>query len=331
VPGLPDPVAGVRFRHYRGEEDFARLLEVYNASRLDDGNSGIETLEGITNNYRHLTNCDLDRDLIIGEDADGTPATYGRATWWIEDANRVRTLLAILFVHPAARGRGVAEAIQGWLEARLVEIAAEHPHGGPQFLTAFVDQGETEREALLAAGGYQRVETYAEMIRPLSDPIPELPLPEGVVVRPTTWDDARAVWEADDRAFRDHVGYSSQTETDYERWRAWEYNDPSLWKVAFAGVDPVGQVLNHVNAVENETMKRRWGYTESISVQKEWRRRGLARALIAESMRMFRDMGMEYAALGVHTTNPNGAFPLYEGLGYRVTNLSWQLRKPLPG
>jgi ribosomal protein S18 acetylase RimI-like enzyme len=105
-----------------------------------------------------------------------------------------------------------------------------------------------------------------------------------------------------------------QTETDYERWMSWEYNDPSLWKVAFAGSAAVGQVLNHINAAENTTLNRKWGYTESISVQREWRRRGLARALIAESMRMFRDMGMEHAALGVHTTNPNGAFLSTRGL-----------------
>ncbi|HAX82662.1 MAG TPA: hypothetical protein DCY40_08860 [Actinobacteria bacterium] len=331
MPSLPEPIGGVRLRHYRDESDFARLLAIYNAARLADGISGIDTLEGITNDYRHLTNCDLDTDLIIGETTDDNAVAYGRVTWWVEEATQLRSLLAILFVHPAGRGRGVGEAMQDWLEHRLAEIASERPHPGKQFLTAFVDQGEAEREATLVARGYERVETYAEMTRPLSDEIPDLPLPKGLAVRSTTWDDARAVWEADDRAFRDHVGYSPQTETDYERWRAWEYNDPSLWKVAFAGDGVAGQVLNHVNAAENDTLGRKWGYTESISVQREWRRQGVARALIAQSMGMFRDMGMEYAALGVHTTNPNGAFPLYEGLGYRVTKLSWQMRKPLPG
>ena len=331
MPSLPDAIGGVRFRYYRDEGDFAKLLRIYNAGRLADGISGIETLDGITNNYRHLTNCDLDRDLIIGETTDDNAVAYGRVTWWVEEATQLRSLLAILFVHPDSRGRGVGEAMQEWMERRLVEIAAAHPHSGSQLLTAFVDQGETEREADLAASGYERVETYAEMTRPLSEPIPDLPLPEGVAVRHTTWDDARTVWEADVRAFRDHVGYSVQTETDYERWKSWEYNDPSLWKVAFAGDVVVGQVLNHINATENSTLDRKWGYTESISVQREWRRKGVARSLIAASMRMFRDMGMEHAALGVHTTNPNGAFSLYEGLGYRVTSLSWQLRKPLPG
>lgn len=329
MPVMPPPIGDLRFRGYRDESDFAGLVEAYNAARLADGVSGIETLEGFTNDYRHLTNCDLDRDLIVVETTAGVVVAYGRATWWVESATGHRTLLAIQFVHPRARGIGVGDAVQTWLEGRLGEIAADIPHDGPQSLAAFVDQGEVERLALLQAAGYRTVETYAEMTRPLADPIPDLPLPEGVVVRPTTWDDARAVWEADDRAFQDHVGYSPQTETDYERWRSWEYNDPTLWKVGFAGDAVAGQVLNHVNRAENTTLGRRWGYTESISVQREWRRRGLARALIAESMRMFRDMGMDHAALGVHTTNPNGAFPLYESLGYRVTSLSWQLRRDL--
>jgi ribosomal protein S18 acetylase RimI-like enzyme len=329
VPRLPDPVGGVSFRYRRGESDYPDLVRVYNAARLADGVSGIETLEDFTNLYRHLTNCDLDRDLVVLETADGVIVGYARATWWVEEATNDRVLLSVVFLHPDARGRGLAEVMMRWLEARLVEMSVEHPHPGNDFFVAFLDDGETERGAVLTAFGYERTETYAEMTRPLADSIPELPLPEGVTVRPTTWTDARAVWEADDRAFRDHVGYSKQTEADYERWRAAQTNDPSLWKVAFSGDVIVGQVLNYINAVENSTLDRRWGYTESISVQRGWRQRGVAKALIAESMRMFRDMGMDHAALGVHTTNPNGAFPLYEGLGYRVTSLGYQLRKPL--
>ena len=332
MPALPDPVGGVSFRYRRGESDYPDLVRVYNAARLADGVSGIETLEDFTTQYRHLTNCDLDRDLVVLETADGAIVGYARATWWIEEATRDRLLLGILFLHPDVRGRGVAEVMLTWLEARLAEMAVEHPHAGKNFFAAFIDDGEAERAAVLTAFGYERTETYAEMTRSLADPIPELPLPEGVTVRPTTWTDARAVWEADNRAFRDHVGYSKQTEADYEGWRATLTNDPSLWKVAFSGDVIVGQVLNYVNQAENATLDRKWGYTESISVQREWRQRGVAKALVAESMRMFREMGMEHAALGVHTTNPNGAFPLYEGLGYRVTTLGYQWRKPLaPG
>jgi ribosomal protein S18 acetylase RimI-like enzyme len=46
-------------------------------------------------------------------------------------------------------------------------------------------------------------------------------------------------------------------------------------------------------------------------------------------MRMFKDMGMTEVVLGVHTTNPTGAFQLYEGLGYLATETGYELRKPL--
>jgi ribosomal protein S18 acetylase RimI-like enzyme len=46
-------------------------------------------------------------------------------------------------------------------------------------------------------------------------------------------------------------------------------------------------------------------------------------------MRMFRDMGMDEVTLGVHTTNPTGAFALYEGLGYEMESMSHEYRKPL--
>lgn len=327
----PEPIGPIRFRGFGGDDDFPGLVAAYNAALIADAGSGLESLEEFANQYRHLTNCDLDRDLLVAEDADGIVG-YTRLTWWVEDATDDQILLSASFLHPRGRGTGAADAFQDWSETRLAGIALENPHPGRRFLGAYVDQGETEREAVLRARGYERTQTYAEMTRPLADPIPHLPLPAGVEVRPTTGDDARAVWEADDRAFQDHVGYSPQTETDYERWKASAYGqDPSLWRVAFdvATGEIAGQVLNYVNINENETLGRRWGYTESISTQRAWRRRGLARALIAESMRMFRDMGMEYAALGVHTTNPNGAFPLYEGLGYRVTKLAWEMRKPL--
>jgi len=63
-------------------------------------------------------------------------------------------------------------------------------------------------------------------------------------------------------------------------------------------------------------------------VQRPWREKGIAKALIAQSIEMFRDMGMTETALGVHTTNPMGAFRLYEHMGYRVTALRRDMRKP---
>ncbi len=324
---IPQPIGAVRFRLYRDDSDLAGLVQVYNGARRADGITVVVTLEGFTSNYQHLRNCDLHRDLLIAETDSGIVG-YSRVEWSVEEANGNRMLLHVSWLLPEARGIGVAERILAWSEARLTEIAHEQTHEGKQFFVAYVDAGEAEREHALVEAGYSVVQTFAEMVRPLSDPIPDIPLPDGVEIRPVTWADGRAIWEADDRAFHDHVGYTEQNEVDYDGWVKDEHADPSLWKVAFAGDAIAGQVLNYVNALENTEFKRKRGWTESISVQREWRKRGLAKALIVESMRMFKQMGMDHVALGVHTTNPNGAFPLYEALGYKVTLSSWELRKP---
>ena len=76
-------------------------------------------------------------------------------------------------------------------------------------------------------------------------------------------------------------------------------------------------VLNRVDEAQNEQYERRRGYTQDIFVRRPWRRRGLARSLLVQSIRMFREMGMAETALGVDTQNPSGALRLYESTGYR--------------
>lgn len=87
--------------------------------------------------------------------------------------------------------------------------------------------------------------------------------------------------------------------------------------MAWEGDEVVGMVLNFIDTKENLAFGRKRGYTENIAVRRPWRRRGIARALIATSLRMLKERGMEEAALGVDTQNLSGALRLYESLGYQ--------------
>jgi ribosomal protein S18 acetylase RimI-like enzyme len=73
----------------------------------------------------------------------------------------------------------------------------------------------------------------------------------------------------------------------------------------------------------------RRGWLEHISVRAPWRRRGLARAMTAESLRRLRDAGMTEAMLGVDADNPTGALGLYQRLGFEVDARSTAYRRPL--
>jgi ribosomal protein S18 acetylase RimI-like enzyme len=88
-------------------------------------------------------------------------------------------------------------------------------------------------------------------------------------------------------------------------------------------------VLNYINQEENAHFGRLRGYTEDIAVRRPWRRRGLARALIAQSLAALKQRGMTAAALGVDAENPTGALRLYESLGFRPFKRWTTFRRPL--
>ena len=114
------------------------------------------------------------------------------------------------------------------------------------------------------------------------------------------------------------------------KWLAGPHHDPALWWVAWDGDQVAGQVRSYINPGENSEYHRKRGYTEFISVRRPWRRQGLARALLCQSLEVLRDRGMEEAALGVMTANPRGAMRLYESVGFRVRETFGWYRKSCP-
>jgi mycothiol synthase len=150
-------------------------------------------------------------------------------------------------------------------------------------------------------------------------------------VRPVRPEHLRAIWEADVEAFRDHWGVGSDDSPEsWERFLSDPLADHALWRVAWDGDQVAGQVRSYVDAEANAGTGRLTGWTEYISVRRPWRRRGLARALLADSLRAVRDAGMTEAALGVDAGNETGALALYESLGFVVHRSELIFHRPMP-
>lgn len=323
----PDSVGDVSFRHYSGEADFVGMIAMLKAQARHDGVDRADSVEEMSNMYRHVTNCDLGTDLAIAERG-GEIVGYSRAFWWIEEATGDRVLAFVGWTHPDVRGSQIEAALVGWSELRLRDIATAHPFAGKQVIQSWAEKLERDKIGVFSEAGFEVSETYTMMTRSLNDPIPACPLPPGLEFREVTETDTRRIWEADQEAFRDHVGFAPGTERDFQQFLNVPTLDPALWKVAFAGDQIAGQVLNYIDAEENAEFDRNRGWTESISVQRAWRKRGVAKAAITESMRMFKQLGVTEVALEVHTTNPTGALQLYESLGYAVVQTGYEFRKP---
>ena len=324
--GGPLP-AGLVLRHLRPPADYRPMNAIANAIRTAEGTDFSTTDQQFQQFYENLSGCDPATDVAIAE-FDGRMVGYGRAATH-EELDGTRIYEVIPFVDPADAGHDVFSAMVDAIEARARTIAAGHPPGA-KYLETFGGDLAAERDRLLEAAGYVPVRYYYSMMRPSVDDLPDAPLPKGLEIREVQPEHMSAIWAADQEAFRDHWGYTPATDADYQLFLTDPVmTDTALWRVAWDGDEVAGQVRSFINAEENERRGRLRGYTEHISVRRPWRRRGLARALIAASFPLLRARGMTEAALGVDTENTSGALRVYEGCGFRPVSRSATYRKPV--
>lgn len=320
-------VPGLVLRQYRGDPDHTHMSRVANARRVASGVIPDSTTESIANSYRNLANCDPKTDIAIVE-LDGEIAGYARV-YWEDETQGPRAFYLVTNLAPETDGRGVARAVLAWQEERVTAIRSRM--GDLERAIAevgFVMGKDDDAKEALEAAGFVVARRHAEMRRPDFEAIPELPLPEGLEIRPISMDDRamhRKIFEAAAEAFQDHWGATEPSEEEFREWVGAPTFDPPLWRVAFDGEEIAGQILNYLGPVESDGS--RVGWTEAISTRRPWRRRGLARALLAASLRAVRDAGATSAALGVDQENTNQALRLYEDLGFRVTAEELEYRK----
>ncbi|MCJ7696341.1 MAG: GNAT family N-acetyltransferase [Anaerolineaceae bacterium] len=322
-PAIP----GIRFRGFEGELDFPKMIPIIEACNKADNDDEVAILEDLKNNYAHLNNCDPYKDMLFVE-IEGEAIAYSRV-FWFEDA-RTKELIYLNFYNlaPDWRDKGIEEAILTWDETRIRQIAQSHAQDVPHLFETFCKDEQTTKVNLYESNGYKPVRYSFLMKRPLDD-IPAAELPEGIEVRPLSPDQYRQAWDASNEAFRDHWGFTEQTEKDYQAQLEWRLFDPKIWQVGWDGDEIVGMVQNFFDPLENEKFGRKRGWTEGISVRRPWRKKGVAKALIVRSMQMFKDMGMDEVALGVDALNPHGALDLYQGLGYVQYRKFMIYRKPV--
>jgi len=326
VPNTPQ-IPGLVFRKFRGESDFPGMLDVINGAKVEDDVERSTTLEDIANNYNHLENCDPDKDMLMAE-VDGRMISYSRVMWEKQE-DGLTYYFTFGFLLPEWRRKGIGTAMLAWTEDRLRRIASEHTWSGPRFFQAGAAETEKGTIALLEKFGYKPVRYEYSMKRLVTDPLPDALMPAGLEVRPVKDEHIRPIWDAMQEAFRDHWGYVPESDIVYQAWQGERSFQPDLWKVAWEGDQVAGMVLNFIDHEENKEYERLRGYTEGISVRRPWRKKGLARCLIVQSINMFKDMGMTETALGVDSQNPNGALNLYQGVGYKQVKQFMVYRKPL--
>ena len=184
------------------------------------------------------------------------------------------------------------------------------------------------------AAGWTRTGHGYEMVRPTLDDIPDVPLPDGLVVRPIGTDPAsrrarlgrrrRGVPRPPRRAGADRGGLAGVPRRSRTRIRRCGSSPSTATRSPAASI---GKIDPSRERPPRPRARRR---SMRVCTRRPWRRRGLARALIARGLVRLRDRGMTSAYLGVDGLNPNQAMTLYSSLGFEIASTSIDWTKPLP-
>lgn len=325
----PD-VPGLVIRPFDAERDFPAMAEVIVASAAHAGNQWRPTPDQLRHEWLTTAGFVPERDARIAE-ADGHAVATVAIDWRVRGGDRV-THHIDLWVRPEVRRRGLGGALLTWAEERSRASVADGTGGPPELahrLDGFGDSAVGGHAELATSRGYAPIRYFFEMHRPLGGPIPDLPLPVGLEIRPALPEHHRAIWAADCEAFLDHWEAAKRTDEDMVGMFEQPDTDPSLWLVAWDGDEVAGSVLNWILSEENAAVGIARGWLVHVSVRRAWRGRGLASSLIAASLRLLTERGMTEAALGVDAENPTGALRLYESLGFTVARTSIMYRKLL--
>lgn len=327
LPPLPATVAGsgITWRRFRDlDEDLPGMAAANQRMRDRTGILEPITAASMRHGYTHLVNSDPRTDCIIVE-LDGVTAGYARAEWHdLTDGDRVYELTTV--VEPAAWGRGVADEMLHWGEARLRAIARAHASDRRSWYGNYAFGDNPEVTDALVRRGYVAVRWDAEMLRPDLEDIPDAPVTEGYVLRTPEETELPAVHEMAVAAFAEHWGEWEADEQSYAEW----VEDPDFRRdlvvVAFAADgSPAAYVANVLEPMPDGSVR---GLLDGVATHPGHRRRGLARAAIAESLRRLRDAGASSAYLGVDTDNHNRALALYESCGFRKVSGATSYRRP---
>ncbi|WP_426503406.1 GNAT family N-acetyltransferase [Dactylosporangium sp. McL0621] len=196
-------------------------------------------------------------------------------------------------VHPAWRGRGLGRDLLAWQLERSAPWSAQ----------VFATVGDEPAVALYERLGFTPMRYFLEMSAPTGGG----PVPPGAAFDPAR---AEELYRVHCDAFRGLWGYQERT---FDEWadatvRAASFR-PDLARLALDGDAITAYVLPY---------DRGSLYIGQVGTAAQYRRRGIATALLTEVLSAAAGAGFERATLDADAANPTGAPSVYANAGFVV-------------
>lgn len=299
--------------------DLPALHALLLAAARADQDEHVESLDDLETQFEDVWS-DPSLDAIVADNAVGRLSLYARL-FVNPEPNPERTSFGTYAVHPDLRGNGHEDVLLGWIEARAGTHRPPSFDGGPAEVRLRIARREQQTIEIerLTRRGYRHIRDYFRMRRDLNDALPQATYPSGVEVRAFVAGDDEVLWSAHLEAFADHWGYQLESLVDFRQYVIASPDfRPDLTRLVWADGQVVAYSINQVATADNDRVGRAEGTVRLLGTRRAWRGKGLARAMLADSMTRFKDAGLTHAALTVDAESLTGAFELYQRIGFSV-------------
>ena len=204
-------------------------------------------------------------------------------------------------------------------------ILAHPPEGGEDHIKVHsgCPAGRVRNPRHLAEAGFSRQRTFWEMLGPVTYDTRTAPEVPGLVIERSR--DVATIHGVLNEAFVGHYGF---TATSLEDWLAVEETipgfDPGLRYLATMDGEPAAAMLLSRRVETQGAM-----YVGELATREQFRRRGIASALLAHGFEIAASEGLRQLALHVDSENTHAAPAVYRRAGLEVRTAFWAYARTL--
>ncbi|WP_157436321.1 GNAT family N-acetyltransferase [Actinospica robiniae] len=314
--------------------DAPAMSDVHRAAAIADGTSDLRSSADMAEIFRRESIGEVKRRYFGAFDGDDALAAFSIlfARTGLMPQHQLQLWGA---VDPRHRRAGIG----GELVRRAVQAApglhAEVFPGAPLEIAFLTADGVDGQAKLAAEAGFTPSRRHLRMAKDLPrDTLPARPsVSPGLELRRFHPADEHDLLATHLEAFiADHPGFTPPTPLMWSRRLtalsflpdlSFLIRDPAQGRIA-------GYVLSNSVPSRPDRPDRREVQLTTIATRREYRRRGVASALIAAVLRTAAELEYDGAALNVDARNPTGALSVYEHAGFSVGNGTTLYVKQIP-
>jgi ribosomal protein S18 acetylase RimI-like enzyme len=313
------------FRPLR-DTDYGALAGLLNEASIADGRAQHQVADELREEFESMP-VDLSTATLAAWQGDRLVG----AAYLYHLPSTVREERCYVFgtVQPDHRGLGIGRRLLEWGLERGTDLLQSSRSDLPKHLRVDTSRANSSAIRLFERLGLQPIRYFADLRADLGVPTPAptrarhssaTSSSSAAAFQIVPWDLARneEARHVKNAAFTDHWGSTPEPPAWWAQRTSGFGARPDWSYYAVDGDDNIiGHLITHRFENDDELVGAKYAWIDNIGTLAEWRGRGVATQLITAALAKYREAGMQFAALGVDSDNPTGAYRLYESLGFR--------------